>query len=165
MPAPDLAAAAAAVDTARDVVASGVRALAAVGGPEFAQVLAYDVAHAASAIETASALLDYGAKGDTEAAITSAFVGDAGADPGAPGWGRETVWGVEPDALDAARSFVAAWRDPEALAALAATTGPRRLDDDFELVQDTFRRFAEDKLQPVAEHVHRHNADIPEEII
>src|SRR3546814_5690895 len=39
------------------------------------------------------------------------------------------------------------------------------LDDDFELVQDTFRRFADDKLAPIAEHIHRHNDDIPEEII
>src|SRR3546814_1017107 len=39
------------------------------------------------------------------------------------------------------------------------------LDDDFELVQDTFRRFAVDKLAPIAEHIHRHNDDIPEEII
>ena len=33
------------------------------------------------------------------------------------------------------------------------------------MVQDTFRRFAEDKLKPIAEHIHRENADIPEEII
>ncbi len=32
-------------------------------------------------------------------------------------------------------------------------------------MQDTFRRFAEDKIRPVAEHIHRHNDDIPEEII
>ncbi len=31
------------------------------------------------------------------------------------------------------------------------------------MVQDTFRRFAEEKLAPVAEHIHRHNDDIPEE--
>ena len=37
--------------------------------------------------------------------------------------------------------------------------------DDFELVADTFRRFADDKIRPVAEHVHRTNADVPEEII
>ena len=43
--------------------------------------------------------------------------------------------------------------------------GPRHLDPDFELVQDTFRRFADEKLKPIAEHVHRHNADIPEDII
>ena len=32
-------------------------------------------------------------------------------------------------------------------------------------MQDTFRRFAEDKLKPIAEHIHRHNEDIPEEVI
>ena len=44
-------------------------------------------------------------------------------------------------------------------------TGPNHLDDDFELVADTFRRFAEDKIRPVAEHVHRTNGDVPEDII
>ncbi len=33
------------------------------------------------------------------------------------------------------------------------------------MVQDTFRRFAEDKIRPIAEHIHRHNADIPEDLI
>jgi len=37
--------------------------------------------------------------------------------------------------------------------------------DDFELVRDTFRRYADDKIRPVAERVHRDNADIPEDII
>ena len=31
--------------------------------------------------------------------------------------------------------------------------------------RDTFHRFADDKIRPVAEHVHRTNADIPEDII
>ena len=33
------------------------------------------------------------------------------------------------------------------------------------MVQDTFRRFADQKLAPIAEHIHRTNGDIPEEII
>ena len=33
------------------------------------------------------------------------------------------------------------------------------------MVQDTFRRFAEEKLAPIAEHIHRENDDIPEDII
>ena len=41
------------------------------------------------------------------------------------------------------------------------TDGPRHLDDDFEMVQDTFRRFADDKIAPVAEHIHRDNARHP----
>ena len=32
-------------------------------------------------------------------------------------------------------------------------------------MQDTFRRFADEKLKPIAEHIHRHNEDIPEDII
>ena len=48
---PDLPAAAAALDLAQAVVGSGVRALATTGGPDVQQVLAYDVAHAAAAVE------------------------------------------------------------------------------------------------------------------
>jgi (2S)-methylsuccinyl-CoA dehydrogenase len=165
MPTADLAAASAAVDAARSVVASGIASLTAAGGPDAAQVLAYDVAHASAAVEMASALLDYGAKGDVEARITCAFVADAVADLAAKLFGREAMWSVEPSALDRARDFVAAWRAPAALAELASSPGPRHLDPDFELVQDTFRRFAEERLKPVAEHIHRHNDDIPEDVI
>jgi (2S)-methylsuccinyl-CoA dehydrogenase len=84
--------------------------------------------------------------------------------------GRSAEWSVAPDALAGAMEFVAAHRAPAFLATLADQcakhgTGPTHLSDDFELVADTFRRFAEDKIRPVAEHVHRTNADVPEEII
>ncbi|MFP3901843.1 MAG: acyl-CoA dehydrogenase family protein [Acidimicrobiia bacterium] len=164
MSAPDLNAADAAVETARDVVRSGLSHLAATGSVDADQVVAYDLAHAAAAVETARTLLDYGAKGDEEARITCAFAADAVADVATRVYGLEAAWGVEPTALDATRGFVAAYRDPAFLASIEGP-GPRHLDDDFEMVQDTFRRFAEDKIRPVAEHVHRHNADIPEGII
>ena len=35
----------------------------------------------------------------------------------------------------------------------------------MEMVADTFRSFAEKVIKPQAEHVHRHNADVPEEIV
>ena len=66
-------------------------------------------------------------------------------------------------ALDGAADFVGAYRGPASSRRSPATEGPRHLDHDFEMVQDTFRRFAEDKLRPVAEHIHRTNADIPED--
>ena len=55
----------------------------------------------------------------------------------------------------------------EALAEQLPTrgTGPTHLPDEFELVRETFRRFAEDKIRPVAESVHRENLDIPEGVI
>jgi (2S)-methylsuccinyl-CoA dehydrogenase len=164
MTAPDLNAAASAVETARGVVHQALAHLAAAGSVDTDQVVAYDLAHAAAAVETARTLLDYGMHGDEEAAITCAFAADAVADVATKLYGREAAWGVDAASLDDARSFVAAYRDPGVLAAIEGP-GPRHLDEDFELVQDTFRRFADDKIRPVAEHVHRHNDDIPEDII
>ncbi len=165
MATPDVTAAASVIDLAHDVVGRGIRTLAATGGPDVQQVLAYDLAHAAAAIETARSMLDYGAKGELEARLTCAFTADAVHDLMGRLLGREEAWGLEPDALAGARPFVAEFRDPEFLASLADDEGPRHLDSDFEMVQDTFRRFADEKIAPAAEHVHRHNADVPEEII
>src|SRR5215510_12840223 len=165
MSAPDLHAAASAVKSARDVVDRGFAHLATTGAVETDQVVAYDMAQAAAGIEIANTLVaDYGPRGDEEARISCAFTAEAVADVAAKLFGREAAWGVEPDALDDARAFVATYRDGEFLASIDGP-GPRHLDDDFELVQDTFRRFAEDKIRPVAEHVHRQNADIPEAVI
>jgi (2S)-methylsuccinyl-CoA dehydrogenase len=164
MSAPDLDAAASAVELAREVVQRALAHLARSGSVDTDQVVAYDLAHAAAAVETACTLLDYGAKGAEEAAITCAFAADAVADVAARLYGREAAWGVEPTALEAARPFVASYRDPAFLASIDGP-GPRHLDDDFEMVQDTFRRFADDKIRPVAEHIHRHNADIPDDIV
>src|SRR3954469_18082404 len=122
----DLSAAAAAVDLAQSVVQDGVAALAKAGSIDDNQVLAYDLAHAAAAIETARGLLDYGGKGDTEGRITCAFVADAVADLAAKVFGREADWGIEPGALDGAREFLATYRAPELLAGID-DPGPRHL--------------------------------------
>jgi (2S)-methylsuccinyl-CoA dehydrogenase len=165
LPSPDLDAAADAVAVAKSVVDSGVAALAAAGRPDQAQLLAYDLAHAAAAVRTAEAVLGYGALGDTEARIACAFAADALADLAARVVGREALWGIAPDWMAPAASFVSTFRQPEFLASLAETEGPRHLDPDFELVRDTFHRFAEEQIRPRAEHIHRENTDIPEEII
>ena len=164
MTAPDLAAAATVTEIASGVVKAATRRLAAAGSLDDHQVLAYDLAHAAAAVATAQGLLEYGAKGDLEGRITCAFVADAVGELAGKVFGREADWGVDPGALDATREFLATYRAPEFLAAIDQA-GPRHLDDDFELVQDTFRRFAEEKLKPIAEHIHRTNGDIPEDII
>ncbi len=128
-------------------------------------MLAYDVSHAAAAVRTAESVLAYGAHGDTEARIACAFVADALAELGARLVGRTAEWGVTGDWMAPAESFVATYRDPAFLASLAETQGERHLDADFELVRDTFHRFAAEQIRPRAEHIHRANTDIPEEII
>jgi (2S)-methylsuccinyl-CoA dehydrogenase len=162
---PDLTRAAEVIDLARNVVGKGVRHLAATGGPDVHQVLAYDLAHASAAVETARSMLDYGAKGDTEARLTCAFVADMAHEVATRLIGREAHWGLASNPLAAANDFMTTYRDPEFLAALAETPGPRHLDAEFEMVQDTFRGYATKEIAPRAEHVHRHNADVPEEII
>ncbi len=162
---PDLPAAASAVALARAALEKATAHVAANGGIDANQVVAYDIAHAASAIENARAVLDYGAKGDVEARIACAFVADAIHDLVTRLIGRDREWGIDPQDLAGASQVVSDYRSPEFLSALADQQGPRHLDSEFEMVQDTFRRFAEEKIKPVAEHIHRTNSDIPDDLI
>ena len=161
----DLTTAATIVESTSQLLRRATKHLAETGGPERQQVLAYDLAHASSALETARSLIDYGAKGEVEAAITCAFVADMVHDFATRLIGREQLWTVKIAELANFDAFVATYRAPELLASLAATPGPRHLDDDYEMVQDTFRSFGKKVVAKHAEHVHRENADVPEEII
>ncbi len=162
-PRPD--AATEAVELAQRLIDAGCAAVRAGGGVDANQVVAYDVAHAAAAVATARAALAYGALGETEGRLATAFVADVLADLVGRVAGREAAWGAEVGWIAPAADFLRAGRDPATLAALANVEAPRHLGSDFELVRETFHRFAEDKVRPHAEHVHRTNGDIPEEII
>ncbi|HEV3135296.1 MAG TPA: acyl-CoA dehydrogenase family protein [Acidimicrobiia bacterium] len=174
-----LEAAAAAVDAAAELTTGAAEHLArgaaedgriSVAKLDRHQVLAYDLAHAASALEGCRVMLDYGAHGELEGMLAGAFVADVVADVASRIVAREEIWGVSADSLKPALDFVADRRSPEFLESIAARlpkdgTGPQHLSDDFELVRETFHRFAAEKVRPVAEHVHRANADIPEDVI
>ena len=177
---PDLAAAAAAVDTARSVCERAAARLAQLATDEGGgisverldkhQVLAYDLAHARSAVEGSAVMVGYGEHGEAEAALAGLYVAEAIWDLSCRLCGREGEWGLSLSELETAREFMEAHRSPEFLEQVAASleatgTGPPHLADEFEMVRDTFRRFAADKVRPVAEEVHRENRDIPEEVI
>jgi (2S)-methylsuccinyl-CoA dehydrogenase len=173
------AAAAAAVETASGVVDAAARSLAekAADGGRISvskldqhQVVAYDLAHASAAVAGSKVMLDYAGHGEFEASLAYAYVADAIADVVTRLIGREAEWGVDPADLAPAHDFVAAHRAPEFLESIADSlakggSGPAHLPDEFDMVRDTFHRFAADKIRPVAEHIHRENADIPEDII
>ncbi len=173
------AAASAAVDAAGALVNAAARHLAeaasdggriSVSKLDQHQVVAYDLAHAAAAVAGSRVMLEYALHGDLEAKLSYAYIADVFADIVSRLVGREAEWGVDPASLASAHDFVAAHRDPAFLESLADElprhgTGPAHLDDEFDMVRDTFHRFAEDKIRPVAEHIHRTNADIPEAII
>jgi (2S)-methylsuccinyl-CoA dehydrogenase len=155
----------AALGDAQAVVDACARHLAANGGVDGNQVVAYDLAHAAAAIACATAAVEYAGKGETEGNLAAAFIADAIHDVSTRVTGREDAWGTSVGALDKAVRATSPGRAPEFLARLAGEQGERHLESDMSMVADTFRRFAEDKLRPVAEHIHRTNGDIPEDII
>src|SRR5688572_16909964 len=165
MSAADLAQASMVVGLADQAIGLAVQRLAELGGPDRQQVFAYDLAHAAAGIATAKAMLPYGERGDVEARLTCGFVADAVHDMVSKLIGREQLWGVDPSLLAPAHDFVTAHRDPGFVASLAATAGPRHLDTEMEMVQDSFRAFAADVIAPQAEHIHRTNGDVPEQVI
>jgi (2S)-methylsuccinyl-CoA dehydrogenase len=161
----DLQAVEAALDLGDTALASGVAQLRSRGGPDHAQVFAYDLAHAAAGLATARAMLEYGRRGDVEGRLTCAFAADVVHDLATKMIGRDDLWGIDPSVLAPAHPFVTAQRDPEVLASLAESPGPRHLSGEMEMVQDSFRAFAADVIAPQAEHVHRTNSDVPEEIV
>ena len=146
------------------VVDAALDRLAAVDDIDDHQVVAYDVAHGAAAVTSAVNLLAYGAHGPAEEAVTVAFVADVAHDLFTRLAGREQSWGCEVGALDAVHGFMAAGREPSFLAGLV-DGAPCHLGEDMTLAAETFRRFASERIAPHAEHVHRTNADVPEEII
>jgi len=152
---------------ADDVIGRAAAHLAAQGrgAVDANQVVAYDLAHSAAGLAVARAAIDYGAHGETEAALACAFAADALFDLMAKVMGRETLWGLTPGAFDGVAPVVTAYRDPAFVASLAQREGPRHLDSEFEMVADAFRRFAEDRIRPVADEIHRTNGDIPESVI
>ena len=163
--APDLARAASLMDTAQGVVDGAASRLLSLGGVDASQTFAYDLAHAASAVATARAAIDYGGYGELEARLAAAFCAQALWDLSSRVTGREALWGVDGRWFEPFSDFVAEYREPAFLASLAETPGPRHLGEEFTMVADTFHRFAELEVRPHAEHVHRDNGDIPESII
>jgi (2S)-methylsuccinyl-CoA dehydrogenase len=168
-----------AVDAAHGVIATASARLAdlATDGDRISvarldehQVLAYDLAHAAAGLEGSRVMLEYAEHGEIESMLARAYIADAVSELASRLVGRTSTWGSGLDALAPAMPFVEDHRSPLFLSELGDQvaehgTGPSHLSDDFELVAETFRRFADDRIRPVAEHVHRTNADVPEELI
>ena len=135
------------------------------------QTVAYDLASVSAATAAARELLLFGEQGDTEAGLALAFAADTAVDLRTRVAGRQGEWGITGSALADVEDAIAAGRDTDFLSALAddilatGEAGGRHLPEDLEMVRQTFRRFAEEQVMPVAEHVHRFDEDIPDDII
>lgn len=163
------------------VITAGSRAIAAAcanetGGLDNArleanQSVSYDLASLSASVSAARHLVRHAAAHPQDATVALVFAADVAADMQTRLVGREAAFGVGTDFLTPVRDEIAAGRNPERIASCATraiATGEvaeRGLSEELEMVRQTFRRFAEDRVKPIAEHVHRNDADIPDDII
>ena len=155
-----------ALSEAQRVVDQSCRGLKARGGDGLTdQSALYSLAHAAAGVSMGHVALDYALRGPDEERLAMVFVGKVVADIGAELWARHGRWGLDADALAPAQDFAAQATDGDFVASAAHRAGVDHLSADLTLVAETFRRFADDKVAAHAEYIHRHDADIPEDII
>jgi predicted NBD/HSP70 family sugar kinase len=135
------------------------------------QSVAYDLASVASAVARPGTCSTGASGARPRRCWRWSYAADVAVDLKARASGREAAWGLPADLLVGEAAAIAAGRDPGVLDDLAervlatGEAGGRHLPEDLEMVRQTFRRFAEDKVAPIAEHVHRHDEDIPEDVI
>ncbi len=128
------------------------------------QATLYAVSHAAAALAMATSALDR-AESPAESHLAHVLIGRVLADLAGTVWSQYERWGATADVLDPVREYVAASTDPAFVAAAASLRADAGLADDLGLVADTFRRFAAEQIAPRAEHIHRTDADIPDDLI
>ena len=143
------------------------------------QVACFDLAQCASGVDGARTVLGtYAPKGEIESMLAVAFAGDVVADLRSRVDGRVETFGVDQETFDRTvgspdvTAFLSSSRSPQFLEQVADAAGdgvvpggPVHLDDDFAMLADAFKALGEDKIRPQAEHVHRTNGDMPEDII
>src|SRR5688572_1956587 len=126
------------LNLAREALARACRHLKEGDGPE--QVVLFDLAYMAAALEVASAMVPYAERGEVESNLPTVFVADALHEIRLRLAGRSHLFGVEEGAVPG----LPVGRDPSFLSDLAGEPGPSHLDEDFVIVRDTFRRFADE---------------------
>ena len=134
------------------------------------QQVAYDLSTMASQVTAADEMLAYAEGGELETLLTVAFAGDVAAELGARMQGREAAWGTTTGWLGDAADALRIARSPELLdtiaeKVLANPSLPRDLTGELDMARQTFRDYAEQRVRPVAEDVHRNDEDIPDDII
>lgn len=146
------------------------------------QLVCYDISFCVADLSATEALLDYaqGLVGDDELAgwVASQFSAEALKGIAARLLARPADYGLNTlKILGAFAAFESSGVADYYLAAerMAALGGqlvdregdflPTRLDSEKEIIRDTFRRFANEVVMPLAEEIHREDRDIPESIL
>lgn len=143
------------------------------------QVACYDVSWMKGELLAAEQIVHYADKigGELEKGLAQFFTADVLADAGqriTPHMGRlgisiedlkKTIW------ADEVMQLINSSLDPRFYEPIADLIRNKNSGGDYGLIEDqtmireTFKKFAEDQVMPLAEKIHRHDLTIPEEII
>lgn len=141
------------------------------------QVALYDLAWLQSESEAAMALSEALERlGSESEPLGDLFVVDTLRDVVGRLTGRSKEFGVESGFVDKIlrETGSLAWleenSDPEKFSAIASTIADTQkvrygLTEEQEMIRDTFKRFAEDRVIPIAEKIHREDRLVPEDLI
>lgn len=143
------------------------------------QVLAYDVAWIKGILMAAKQVTEYAANngGELEAKLAQFFTADVLAEVSQKIVPHMTRIGTTADKLheniwaEEVGQFIAEHLDPKFYEPLAdlihdkSSGGDYGLTEEQKIIRDTFKKYAEDNVMPLAEKVHREDLLIPQEII
>ncbi len=143
------------------------------------QTTAYDLAWMASEIYAAEQMVAYAQRnsGDLEKSLAEFFVAEMISHFSEKVSYRFHEWGVDEPKLRDTIWKVELTKDVEKTLAIENVSriaqlikqkgsgGVYGLDEQHQMFRETFKKFAEDQVRPIAEKVHRHDSLIPEEII
>ncbi len=176
-------AAAAASELVQQAVAHLARAVARGGRVSVAalderQLEAFSLANMLAWLQASGSVTAWAERADTAVAraMAASFVADSVRRIRDELATRPAAWGVAPEAVHSAlfspeiadfleRGLASAQWEALSAEILERGAGPYGLDEDREMIRRHFRRFAEEQVAPVAEHVHREDALIPQTII
>ncbi len=161
------------LDAVEGIVAAGVRRLAddcAEDGRIVAarldaqQPLLYELATISAAAAAGRSLL--ASSGDGELALVHATAVAAEVPGRLMGRGADlSALARVDDGVSLGRSVEVQARVSDRVIRAGGELGGRGLTDELEMVRQSFRRFGEERVAPIAERIHREDADIPDEII
>lgn len=135
--------------------------LEAAGQLETEQIKSYQLSLSASTLLAIPIMADYANHGEQERAVATYYCVQTL---------RETAASLIQSGLVDPSSVADLFSSDfdasdELISMIALDPGPSHLGEEMELVAETFRRVAAEKIAPVADDIHRQNLDIPEPIL
>ena len=142
-----------ALRSAEAIVNQGLNYLRKKDSPEQDQVFLYELAHARSALSIAQGFSEFAEKGDNEKLLVELFCADTFKSLSDMCFGRETLWEIPINDLQLLNRYVATYGSPMQYSSAANLQVQNHLNEELQLVAETFRRFGKENIELSLIHI------------